>query len=502
MESAGVRRRIRRAGLAAVLAVSFLAGVSNSAEASCTASNDGSFIVDSQAAADALSNCTTVTGDVVIHGNDLTQITLNGIGIIEGNLATSNCDGLQSIAAASLSQIAKNFTLSNLPLLTTLEFPLLDNINGGVYWDAVPELGTISFGNLTSNDLPGANVDGDISIVNTGVSSLEFLNFTHFSNPDLIWIKGNQQLGNINLTGLSWGSNSLMIVNNGPSAQILLPNLRSVGGIIISNAAYIDVTTLSETSANLELSDNALDAFAAPQLTAIGGSLIISNNDLLEDLNLPILTSIDGDFMVSNNTGLDTITHLNQLWYAHGNVSLAGNFSNVILPNLRSILTGFHLNSSNSNLDCTTFDKLAISEGWASSFYSCGAYLPGETKDSAKHYQAPNQGLALSKPVKAIIILLSIIAGLFLCAFMTRWWWRRRHPRRGSVAEEPIVVDLGDMGHTRQQSEGEGLPKYSRVGKPGEVPPGYNEGVVTGSPQVEAGTVSEAPPNASHPRAR
>lgn len=252
---------------------------------------------------------------------------MESVEIIEGNFAISNCGGLQSIVAPSLSQIDKNFTLSNLPLLATLEFPLLDNINGGIYWDAVPELAEVSFGNLTSNDLPGANVDGDISIVGTGISGLEFLNFTHFSNPNLIWIKGNQQLGNINLTGLSWGSNSLAIVNNGPSAQILLPNLRSAGGIMISNAAYINVPTLSETSANLELSENALDAFAAPNLTAIGGSLIISNNDLLEDLRLPILTSIDGDFMVSNNTGLDAITHLNQLWYAHGNVALAGNFS-------------------------------------------------------------------------------------------------------------------------------------------------------------------------------
>ncbi|CZR62807.1 uncharacterized protein PAC_12704 [Phialocephala subalpina] len=493
MGSAKVQSLKRCLGLAAVVAV-FLAGASNG-EPSCTA--PVAFIVDSQAAADALSNCSTVTGNLVIQGNDLTQITLNGIGIIEGNLETSSCDELQDIVAPSLSQITKNFTLSNIPVLNALEFPLLDSINGGIFWDTVPGLTNISFGNLAANDLPGANVDGDISILNTGVTSLEFLNFTHFSNPDLIWIKGNQQLGNVNLTGLSWGSNSLEIIDNGPAAQVLLPNLRSVGAIIISNAGRIDIPTLSETSANLEISNNALDAFSAPNLTAIGGSLVVSSNDL-SDISLPSLTSIDGNFSVSNNTGLDTIRNVNQLWYTHGNVSLTGNFSNVTLPNLRSILTGFHLNSSNAAMDCTTFDKLADSESWTSSFYSCGAYLPGENKDLAKHYQSPKKSLALSRPVKAIIIILSIIAGFFLCALLTRWWWRKRHPRRRSVAEEP--VDLGDMGHTRQQSEGEGLPKYTRVGKPGEVPPGYNEGVIV--PRVEAENLNEAPPNASPERAR
>ena len=281
-----------------------------------------------------MSNCSTITGNIVIQSSDLTQITLNGIEIIEGNLATSSCDGLQTIAAPVLSQITNNFTLSSLPILTSLEFPLLDNINGGIYWDALPDLTDVSFGNLTSSPygLPGTNVDGDISISNTALSSLAFLNFTHYSNPALIWIKGNQQLNNINLTGLSWGSNSLTIVNNGPSAQIFLPNLRSAGAIIIGNASFIDLPSLSETSTSLEIYNNYFDVFTAPNLTVIGGNFIVRNNYLLEDLNLPLLTTIgDGpgeyDFVVANNTALNTITHLNQLWYTQGNVTLSGNLS-------------------------------------------------------------------------------------------------------------------------------------------------------------------------------
>jgi hypothetical protein len=287
------------------------------------------FTIESQAAADALNNCSTINGNVNIQGNDLIQITLNGIETISGNLATSSCAGLRTITAPVLSQISNNFTLSSLPLLASLGFPLLDNINGGIYWDTVPDLTDVWFGNLTtlSHGLPGANVDGDISIINTGLSSLAFLNFTHYSNPATIWIKGNQQLSSVNLTGLSWGSNSLAIVSNGPSAQIFLPDLRSAGAITIGNAGHIYIPSLSETTATIEISTNAVDAFSAPGLTNIGGSLIVQNNDLLDNLSIPLLTSVKGDITIANNTLLQTINHLDQLWFCQGNITLSGDFS-------------------------------------------------------------------------------------------------------------------------------------------------------------------------------
>jgi hypothetical protein len=281
-----------------------------------------------------LNSCKNIIGNVVIQSNAVAQITLNGIETIEGNLSTLSSDGLQKISGPVLAQITNNFTLSSLPHLTSLEFPLLDNVNGGIYWDSLPGLTDVSFGNLTLSpgDLPGTNVDGDISISNTALSSLAFLNFTHYSNPALIWIKGNQQLNNINLTGLSWGSNSLAIVNNGPSAQILLPNLRSAGDITIGNADRVDIPSLSEISTNFIISNNSIDVFTAPNLAAIGGNFIVSNNYLLEKLDLPLLTTIgdgtgNGNFVVVNNSALDTITHLNQLWHTQGNVTLSGNFS-------------------------------------------------------------------------------------------------------------------------------------------------------------------------------
>ncbi|KUJ06312.1 uncharacterized protein LY89DRAFT_412796 [Mollisia scopiformis] len=459
------------------LAVPALAGVS--VADNCTSTSSNGFIIDSQAAADALNSCSTVSGNVTIQGSGLTTIALNGIQIIEGNLAASGCDDLQTITAPVLSQISNNFTLFNLPLLASLEFPLLDNVNGGIYWDTLPELTDVSFGNLTAPTygLPGTNVDGDISIASTGLSSLAFLNFTHYSNPAKIWITRNRQLDTVNLTGLSWGSNSLAIVDNGPSAQIFLPDLRSVGAITIENAGHIDVSSLSETSGSVNISNNAVDVLSVPNLTDIGGSFIVENNGLLDDISLPLLTSVHGDLTVSNNSVLHMIGDLNQLWYCEGSIDLSGDFQTVTLPSLRNIIGGFHLNSSDPDFNCTTFDKLASETSWSSSFYSCGAYVPGSPKDLAIHYQTPNNEFKLSKPVKAIIIILSVIVGLFLCALLLRLYSRKTAGRRGSLSRNRSRedgVDLDETGVTRSAEEGaDALPKYRRVGEPGEVPPVY-----------------------------
>jgi hypothetical protein len=135
---------------------------------------------------------------------------------------------------------------------------------------------------------------------------------------------------------------------------------------------------------------------------------------------------------------------------------------------------------------------------WTSSFYSCGAYLPGETKDVAKHYQVSDKGLQISKSARAIIIIVSIVAGILLCALSMRWYGRRK-ARRRIHAEE--VVDLRDVvvtengeGHRSSEgdrhserdrpSEGEGLPEYRKIGKFGEVPPGYVENEIGGAHQA------------------
>jgi hypothetical protein len=51
-------------------------------------------------------------------------------------------------------------------------------------------------------------------------------------------------------------------------------------------------------------------------------------------------------------------------------------------------------------------------------------------------------------------------------------------------------VEIEEVGVTRVAEGGDPLPKYERVGKPGEVPPGYTPTENSGANQVEAGNVN------------
>jgi hypothetical protein len=67
-------------------------------------------------------------------------------------------------------------------------------------------------------------------------------------------------------------------------------------------------------------------------------------------------------------------------------------------------------------------------------------------------------------------------------------WYGRWKARGGIHAGE--AVDLGDMIATEYRegvrpSEGDKPPEYRRVGKPGEVPPGYAENENVGAHQVD-----------------
>jgi len=67
--------------------------------------------------------------------------------------------------------------------------------------------------------------------------------------------------------------------------------------------------------------------------------------------------------------------------------------------------------------------------------------------------------------------------------------------RTGSGTVAGIGVEEGDMdleevGVTRSVEGGDELPKYRRVGKPGEVPPGYTPSENVGANQVEARNVN------------
>lgn len=79
--------------------------------------------------------------------------------------------------------------------------------------------------------------------------------------------------------------------------------------------------------------------------------------------------------------------------------------------------------------------------------------------------------------------------------------------RSGSGTVAGIGVEEGDMdleevGVTRSVEGGDALPKYQKVGKPGEVPPGYTPSENVGANQVEGGNANMETLNTARVKAR
>jgi hypothetical protein len=269
-----------------------------------------------------LSGCTEFNGNIILQGQELVNITLNGMQRIYGNLTASSCNQLSKISAPALEEINDTFTLTALPLLTSLEFPALSYFEGHLVWNSLPNLIDVAFNNSV------LYVNGDVRISNTSLSSFPFLgfssdNFTYqaFNQPPVsiktLQIKDNPRADFFNFTGLTRSSSVLEITNNSPAASILLPDLTSAWNLTLGNAMRIEIPLLIGINGSLEIRDNNFILFSAPNLTEIQSmgkassysyhdGLVISNNSF-KTFSAPKLESAYGSVLVSDNALLDSL---------------------------------------------------------------------------------------------------------------------------------------------------------------------------------------------------
>jgi len=153
--------------------------------------------------------------------------------------------------------------------------------------------------------------------------------------------------------------------------------------------------------------------------------------------------------------------------------------------------TSFLLNSTASTLDCSYFDHMnEVTNKYSSEkpshyTYTCQAIPPGSKKDHAKHWKPPYRLPDSGK--HAFIAIGALIGALILITFL-RWLTRvnsrleQERPiqlvRRARGDPNAIPLETARVGE-------DGLPSYARVGKPGEVPPGY-EGHEVSETDVES----------------
>lgn len=105
-----------------------------------------------------------------------------------------------------------------------------------------------------------------------------------------------------------------------------MPNLTYSYSLDISNASKIDLPMLSSVSNGLDISYSGASDLSIPQLTYVGGNLMVSNNPNLDTLEFKQLVNVQGDLDITNNGALSEITGLPYLSSVGGDLTLTGAF--------------------------------------------------------------------------------------------------------------------------------------------------------------------------------
>lgn len=222
---------------------------------------------------------------------------------------------LTSFAAFDLLVIDGNLTLTSCILLTDLTLGEL-NFVGDMRLKNLPNLQSLNF---TS----GIRTAGGVSIINTGLATLDGLEIT--SASDGINISANTALNDITFSSLT-NTSLFSIQANNPKMEVNLPSLAAVQDLTIENVTSLSMPGLYQVTGQLLIAGSSIDSFSTGPLKN-GGDIMFIDNPFLSNISMPDLTSLSDDLVITRNEALKQITGFTGLADVQGNINVTGNYT-------------------------------------------------------------------------------------------------------------------------------------------------------------------------------
>lgn len=296
-------------------------------------------------------DCDVIDADVTVLESVTGALVIDGPEEITGNLIISNVTGLLSLTSNTIETIEGTFTLDNCESLNTVQMDALRTISE-LKMNRLTQLRSLIFGSegVTSADI--------VSVSDTHLDSLSGLKL---ATVDTININNNARLTTfesdlVNIT------NELIINSNGDDFDISMPLLETAAEIQIANTRSLSVPLLESVSKSIKLDRNPeMEAFIAPNLTKVEGTVSFINNKALANVSLPQLTEIGGGLTIINNTELIDVDGFPKLEIV-GSILLGGNFESVEMPALEDVEGSVNVSSTTDIEDFCDFFKEAESD--------------------------------------------------------------------------------------------------------------------------------------------
>jgi hypothetical protein len=274
--------------------------------------------INSPADATALATaCKTFNGNILVNTGAQGVVDFNGLGQVKGDFVAEAAGFLTGLSSATLNSITGEFRLSNLTGLSSLAFTSLNSV-GSIKWQALTALDTLTFGT------PGITSAKDIIISDTFLSSLDGIDVTSLQNLD---INNNHRLNKWD-SPLANLSNVMNFLANGKDMEVSFNSLTWIANMTIHNVTSFTVPALQTVNGSATFDSNQLVSFSAPNLTSTkSGNINFISNNALQNVTFPQLTSLGGALLIANNTALNKINGFPKLKTVGGAVKLRGNFS-------------------------------------------------------------------------------------------------------------------------------------------------------------------------------
>jgi hypothetical protein len=321
------------------------------------------FTINSQIDADVLSNCETVFGNVIIGENFVASLSLDGIGIIQGNLTAENAGQLTTIYAGNLTAINGAFVLSNITILSEIHFPRLVFVNT-FELIGIPALQGLNFeAGVTCNN---------VLVNNTQLNTLEGLNIVSVDTFDVI---NNPFLINVTIP-FTKVTQDLTLAANGRDIQVSFPDLQTAADVTIRNVSSINMPQLTNVTSSLVFASNTIQSLSLPSLQQIQEDFSITDSGSMNNIGAPILVAVYRNLNFSGLSNVSTIS-FPQLGLISGSAIFSGGFNQLALPALTNV--GNMTIDTTGTLDCSgTTPTSAITYG----SYNCSSedstlYLAG-----------------------------------------------------------------------------------------------------------------------------
>lgn len=256
-----------------------------------------------------------------------------------------NATNAVTFNAATLQLVSRELNLDGCTILGNLNLAQLTTV-GDFRLNALPALESTG---LTS----GITSAESVIISDTGLNTLEGINVVELT---VFNVNNNNEIETID-SGLQNVTELLSISHNADQVDVRLDSLREARNVDLQSISSLSVANLTRITGYLSFVDNAIDRIELNRLRTIGNSLTIGRNSDLEEIEFPELTSLGGALVIFDNDGLSSFSGFPELTRVGGSVSMNGSFDNGTFESLNSVSGGFNLRST-GDLTCEEFNDL------------------------------------------------------------------------------------------------------------------------------------------------